>query len=179
MEALHKCFFELLPRTTPSGEPAGYSPETYAVILTVLDRTETVNLNWNGGDRVDGVWNITSRLRQGIKMGSHDPAASDGTAAVPVGRVVNATVKVIPVLEYWSLWLGIGADSKTPRGDNLCGPTTYSCTAKSGPYPGLRRGLGKGWAASEGVEVWLCKGQESCVGKTDPIATININWGLP
>ena len=98
-----------------------------------------------------------------------------------VSRAVTASVLPNASLpQTWTVWLGIGADQKTPRGvANLCGPAPLQCDAESGPYPGVRRGLGKGWAAAESAEVWLCRSIAPCVGRTDPVATININWTLP
>jgi hypothetical protein len=144
---------------------------TAVLTLGVLDRTETVNLSLK-----HGTWNITGRSRQGIKLPSHDPGASDSTSPVKVSRAVNATASVAPALPSgWVLWVGIGADAKTPAGENLC-QADRECTATSGPYPGVRRGFGKGWAAAESVEVWLCRVNQPCYGRTDPVANINISW---
>jgi hypothetical protein len=172
-DQIENCFARL---DRARGTGAGAGPKGHmTVILTVLDRTETVDLSFS-----NGTWNITGRLRQGIKLPSHDPAASDTTAPVKVDRQVSADVRVTPSLPPgWQIWLGIGADSKTPKGQNLCSDETFQCRATSGPYPGVKRGLGKGWAAGESVELWLCPGKQSCVGKTDPVASININWVLP
>jgi hypothetical protein len=164
------------PKSTP---PASSSPSappgTVVVTLKLLDRTETVDvtLNANGG------WNITSRVRQGIKLPSHDPAASDATSPVKVSQAATATVTVSGLPSGWQAVLGIGAGPATPlNSQNVC-VTTSSCSATSGPYPGVRMGLGKGWAAGELAAVWLCRQSSPCMGRTDAVANINIYWTLP
>lgn len=147
---------------------------TMAVMLKVADKTETVNINVYS----NGTYGIASQLRQGIKLPSKDPAASDTTGRETVDKGVTATVSVLSLVPGQEVWLGIAADTKTPTGPTLCSTTT-TCSLTSGPYPGVRRGLGKGWAASEAVEVWLCRKEARCVGNGDPVAAININWVLP
>jgi len=159
------------PASGSSTPPAGVT-----IILTVQDKSETVNLS----RKSDGAYEIVSTLRQGIKLPSNDPAATDTTGPVSVTKEVKASARISPELPGWAMWLGIGADATTKQGaQNFCGPSVGACNASSGPYPGVRRGLGKGWAASESVEVWLCPPGNFCVGKSDPVATISIHWVLP
>lgn len=172
---LHDCYYNLDAEQYPKLHGL---PPSQIVTLTVLDRTESVEVAF---DDMTGHYRIANRFRQGIRVPSHDPAASDSTKPVKVDQAVTASAHLNPGLQRkgWTLWLGVGADSKTSRGPTLCSTEEVSCEVTSGPYPGVRRGFGKGWAASEGVEVWLCSSGVKCVGKVDPIANINITWVLP
>ena len=168
--------------TTPAKPPSVQGPTE--LTLRVLDRTMTVYLSWRSG-----TWSVTGRYQHGIKLPSHDPAASNATAPVKVNSAVTATAILnSPLPAEWNLWLGIGVNANTPAGAaNLCGPAQLQCDAVSGPFPGVKMGLGQGWAASEGVEAWLCRRNaspdfptsKSCVGRTDPAAALNISWTLP
>lgn len=152
----------------------GSNFQEVVLTLTVLDRSQTVHLSMK-----NGAWNISSSLRQGIKLPSRDPAATNTTSRVKVTQQAIARVEVTSLPPGWHFTLGIGVDGRTPgNAENVCFSSTR-CQAESGPYPGVKKGLGKGWAAQEAAEVWVCRGDDSCIGKGDPVAAINLDWVLP
>ena len=175
------CFYQLrlnpnTGQTQTTESVIGVPPGGASILLTVGDKTETVNMEFHGNDfNGNGTFEITSTFRQGIKLPSRDPAATNSTAPVTVDKQVTATVRMEPSVTGRQIWLGLGADGNTPVGPSLCVGGGV-CQLQSGPYPGVRKGLGKGWAASEAVEVWLCRVGNRCAGKVDPVATINISW---
>ncbi|HLJ57775.1 MAG TPA: hypothetical protein VKT77_22250 [Chthonomonadaceae bacterium] len=133
------------------------------LVLTVLDRRETVNLTWDGAG-----WHIPAGgiFRQGRPIVPFIRGA-DTTAPVRIDTTVTVTAALnAPLPEGWSLWLGVRAP---------IGPATRNARLVRGPWPGIQgANLGRGWAAQEEAEVWICRGSTFTGG--DPVALINIDW---
>jgi len=139
--------------------PPAAAPGEPTVTLSAKGSTETVKLKLNAQGNYE------------IDTASYAPSKE---IPVDVKEPVTATATVTGLPDPYRMWLSVGLEGP----GQTCGPSTSSCEETLGPYPGRIRGYGDGWAATEGAEVWVCKGQRRQDCPADPIAALEINWHL-
>jgi len=142
--------------------PQGLPGATSRIVLEVLDRTETVDVEWTSGKP-----NVTARDFNGSPKYT---IAGVSTEPVSIQQKVTAKLSFTGVMPSgWTLWLFIDRGV----GNAHCTSTT-GCTTSIGPNP-----RGPGWAASMPTEVWLCPAPALASCPSDPVAAENISWNAP